>query len=215
MKQFFLVLVGFVSSFIAFAQPTASEGSTDFQRTTQPAAIIELPYSEKVVEKAIKEYMSKKGYKDDDSKGFKIFRGYKIKNSHDYNSDLYFKIERKGRREKEATVIFLIAGKTGEDIKKRVVNDNSSIDGAKDLLEDMIPAIVAADLEVQILDQEDVIKKADKKYNGLIDDQNDYEKRIKGLEDKLVENKKDQEKQKEEVKKQREILQALRDKRKS
>jgi hypothetical protein len=215
MKQLFLFLTGFATSFIVYAQPTASEGSTDFQRTTQPAAIIELPYSEKVVEKAIKEYMSKKGVKDDDNKGYKIFRGYKIKNAHEYSSDLYFKIERKSRREKETTVVFLVAGKNGEDIKKRVVNDNISIDGCKELLEDMIPAIAAYDLEVQIQDQEDVIKKAEKKYSGLIDDQKDYEKRIKALEDKLEQNKKDQEKQQEEVKKQKELLELLRGKRKS
>jgi hypothetical protein len=215
MKQLFLFLTGFVASLIAYAQPTASEGSTDFQRTTQPAAIIELPYSEKVVEKAIKEYMSKKGVKDDDNKGYKIFRGYKIKNAHEYNSDLYFKIERKSRREKESTVVFLVAGKNGEDIKKRVVSDNASIDGCKELLEDMIPAIAAYDLEVQIQDQEDVIKKAEKKYTGMIDDQKDYEKRIKALEDKLEQNKKDQEKQQEEVKKQKELLELLRGKRKS
>lgn len=215
MKQLFLFLTGFVTSLIVYAQPTASEGSTDFQRTTQPAAIIELPYSEKVVEKAIKEYMSKKGVKGDDNKGYKIFRGYKIKNAHEYSSDLYFKIERKSRREKESTVVFLVAGKNGEDLKKRVVSDNASIDGCKELLEDMIPDIVAYDLEVQIQDQDEVIKKAEKKYNGLIDDQKDYEKRIKALEDKLEQNKKDQEKQQEEVKKQKELLELLRGKRKS
>jgi hypothetical protein len=215
MKQLFLFLAGFVTSLIVYAQPTASEGSTDFQRTTQPAAIIELPYSEKVVEKAIKEYMSKKGVKDDDNKGYKVYRGYRIKNAHEYSSDLYFKIERKSRREKESTVVFLVAGKNGEDIKKRVVNDNTSIDGCKELLEDMIPSITAYDLEVQILDQEEVIKKAEKKYTGMIDDQKDYEKRIKALEDKLEQNKKDQEKQQEEVKKQKELLDLLRGKRKS
>jgi hypothetical protein len=215
MRQFFLLLAAFVSSLIAYAQTTASEGSTDFQRTTQPAAIIELPYAEKVVEKALKEYMSKKGYKESESKGFKVYRGYKLRTIHDYSSDLYFKIERKSRREKDLTVVFLVAGKTGEDIKTRLVSDNLSIDGAKDLLEDMVPGIAAYDLEVQIQDQDDVLKKADKKYSGLLDDQKDYEKRIKNLEDKLVENKKNQEKQLEEVKKQKELLQTLKDKRKS
>jgi len=200
---------------IVKAQPQAFEATTDFQRTTQPAAIIELPYPENIVEKAITDYLSKKGMKGGDSKGYKVFRGYKLRDTQDYMSDLYFKIERKSRKEKDLTVVSLVAGKTGEDIKLRVAPDNSTLDGAKDLLNDMVSSIDAYNLEVLVKDQEDMVKKAQRKYDGLIDDQKDYEKKIKNYQDKLEENKKDQQKQQDELKKQQGILETLKGKRKS
>ncbi len=215
MKRIFILLMAVASVMIVRAQPQAFEATTDFQRTTQPAAIIELPYTENVVEKAIADYMSRKGMKGSDTKGFTVFRSYKLRESQDFMSDLYFKIERKSRKEKDITVVSLVVGKTGEDVKARVAPDNSSLDGAKDLLNDMVASIDAYNLEVQIKDQEDVLKKAQKKFDGLVDDQKDYEKRIKSLQDKLEDNKKDQQKQQDELKKQQGILETLKGKRKA
>lgn len=216
MKKFLFILLISGLPFFANAQPTASEGSTDYQKTAQPAAIIELPYAEKIVEKGIKDYMASKGFKDNSGKsGYTVYRSYKLKDTHDYNSDLYFKIERKSRKEKELTVVFLVVGKNGEDVKKRVASDNSSIDGAAALLNNMAPSIAAYNLEVQITEQEENIKKSEKRYTGLVEDQKDLEKRLKALEEKLAENKKDQEKQTEDVKKQKELLETLRSRRKA
>lgn len=213
MKKLFILFFALITAGVLYAQPQASEGTADFQKTQQPAAIIELPYSEKVVDKGIADYMSKKGSKGSDSKGFNTFRGYKLRDSQDYSSDLYFKTDRK-RGDKDVTVVSLIVGKNGEDVKARTAPDNSSLDGAKDLLNDMVASISAYNLELQIQDQADVVKKAQKKFDGLTDDQKDYEKKIKNLEDKLDQNKKDQDKQQDEIKKQKDILDALTGKRK-
>ena len=215
MKRIFILLMAVVSTMAVKSQPQAFEATTDFQRTTQPAAVIELPYTQNVVEKAISDYMSRKGLKGSDSKGFTVFRSYKVRESQDYTSDLYFKIERKSRKEKDLTVVSLVVGKTGEDVKARVAPDNSSLDGAKELLNDMVGPIDAYNLEVQIKDQEDVLKKTQKKFDGMVNDQKDYEKKIKNLQDKLESNKKDQEKQQDELKKQQGILETLKGKRKS
>jgi hypothetical protein len=214
MKKLFILFFSLMAAGMAYAQPQATEGTAEFQKTQQPAAIIELPYASKVVDKGIAEYMSKKGSKGSDSKGFTTFRGYKLRDSQDYTSDLYFKTDRK-KGDKDVTIVTLIVGKNGEDVKTRTAPDNSSIDGAKDLLNDMVASVAAYNLELQIQDQDDAVKKAQKKFDGLADDQKDYEKKIKNLEDKLEQNKKDQEKQQDEVKKQKDILETLRGKRKS
>ncbi|GAC1452139.1 MAG: hypothetical protein NVSMB7_14820 [Chitinophagaceae bacterium] len=214
MKKSFILFFSLIVAGMAIAQPQATEGTAEFQKTTQPAAIIELPYAANVVEKAIADYMLQKGSKGNDTKGFKTFRGYKLRDSQDYTSDLYFKIDRKSRKEKDITVVSLIVGKNGEDVKTRSAPGNSGIDGAKDLLNDMVASIDAYNLELQIQDQDDVVKKAQKKYDGLVDDQKIYEKKIKNLEDKIEQNKRDQEKQQEEMKKQQDTLEMLRGKRK-
>jgi len=214
MKKVISLFLALATTAVLYAQPQATEGTIEFQKTQQPAAVIELPYTEKIVEKAIADYMSRKGSKGSDSKGFRTFRSYKLRDSNENNSDLYFKIDRKSRKEKELTIVSVIVGKSGEDIKTRVAPDNSGIDGAKDLLNDMVAAIDAYNLEVQIQDQDDAVKKAQKKFDGLADDQKDYEKKIKNLQDKLEQNKKDQERQTDEIKKQRDALETLRGKRK-
>ncbi len=215
MKRIFPLLIAVVSITFLKAQPQAFEATTEFQKTTQPAAIIELPYSASVVEKAVSEYMSRKGIKGNDSKGFKVFRNYKLRESQDYMSDLYFKIERKSRKEKDLTVVSLVVGKSSEDVKARTSPDNTSLDGAKELLNDMVGSIDAYNLEVQIKDQEETVKKSQRKYDGLVDDQKDYEKKIRNLQDKLEENKRDQQKQQDEVKRQLDLLETLKGKRKS
>ncbi len=215
MKKFSILFFFLVMARMAYAQPQATEGTAEYQKTQQPAAIIELPYAEKVVEKAIDDYMQKKGSKGSDSKGFRTFRGYKLRDSQDYTSDLYFKIDQKSRKEKDLTVVSVIVGKNGEDVKTRTSPDNSSIDGARDLLNDMVGSIDAYNLELQIVDQDEVVKKSQKKYDGLVDDQKDYEKKIKALQDKLEQNKRDQEKQLDEVKRQKDLGETLRGKRKS
>jgi len=214
MKKVISLFLALATTAVLYAQPQATEGTIEFQKTQQPAAVIELPYTEKIVEKAIADYMARKGSKGSDSKGFTAFRSYKLRDSNENNSDLYFKIDRKSRKEKELTIVSVIVGKSGEDIKTRVAPDNSGIDGAKDLLNDMVSAIDAYNLEVQIQDQDDAVKKAQKKFDGLADDQKDYEKKIKNLQDKLEQNKKDQERQTDEIKKQRDALETLRGKRK-
>ena len=215
MKKVISLCLALAATGMLYAQPQATEGSVEFQKTQQPAAVIELPYAENVVEKAIADYMARKGNKGSDSKGFKTFKSYRLRDSQENTSDLYFKIDRKSQKEKDVTVVSLVVGKSGEDIKTRLSPDNATIDGAKDLLNDMVASVDAYNLEVQIQEQDDAVKKAQKKFDGLVDDQKDYEKKIKNLEDKIEQNKKDQEKQQDEVKRQRDTLETLRGKRKA
>jgi hypothetical protein len=142
-----------------------------------------------------------------------VFRAYKLAGNSDSGNDLYYKIERKDRRDKGTTTVYLVVGKNGEDVKARTGADNTSIAGATDLLNDMVGSIDAYNLEVQIQAQDDIVKKTQKKFDGLVDDQKDYEKKIKNLQDKLEQNRKDQEKQQAELQKQNDIMTALKGKR--
>ena len=216
MQRIILPFLAILLSFTLHAQPKAHEGTTDFQRSSQPAGIIELPYAEATVEKAVEEYMSKKGIRSADSRDFKVYRGYKMRSGHDHNSDLYFKAERKSRRDKDMCTLYLIVARNGEDVKTRTSDaSKGSLDGATDLLDDMVPAIEAYSLDLQIKDQEETLKKNQKKYDNLVQDSVDYTKKIKALQDKLDQNRKDRDAQDTETKKQSDILDVLRGKRKN
>jgi hypothetical protein len=139
-----------------------------------------------------------------------------MRSGHDYNSDLYLKAERKSRRDKDICTLYLIVARNGEDVKTRTSDaSRGSLDGATDLLDDMVPAIEAYSLDLQIKDQEELLKKNQKKYDNLVQDSVDYTKKIKGLQDKMDQNRKDRDAQDTETKKQSDILDVLRGKRKN
>ena len=100
MKKICLSFSLFLFAGIVYGQ--ATEGTVQYQKNEQPAAVIELPYSPDVVKDAMSDYLSKKGRsKGNDIKGFTTYRNTQALQSDSANADLYFKVERKSRQEKE------------------------------------------------------------------------------------------------------------------
>lgn len=192
-----------------------TEGKTEYQRKDQPALIMELPYPPSVVEDAIKDYLNKKGSKATSSKGYQLFKATKLDSFSSEDNDLYFKVERKSRKEREASVVYFFITKPNENPASRDASLTSDLSGARSFLQGMLPSLEAHNLEVEIGGQEGEVKKAEKKYDRLVDDGNDMQKRLKKLENDIEENKKDVEKQKQEIDKQKGILDSMRGKRKS
>ncbi|HRE50992.1 MAG TPA: hypothetical protein PK339_06215 [Flavitalea sp.] len=193
----------------AFAQPMAVVGSVEYQKDNKSAAVIELPYKTDIVEGAIKDFMAKKGVKETRSKGFLVYKGASLSAYDAEVSDLYFKVDKKGRRDKDISMIYLIAGRANENVAVRNGGDNYKMEEAKTFLNDLVPAVEAHDLDVSIGQQADLVQKAEKKLKNLRDDQSDYEKKIRSFEDKLAQNKKDQENQLVELNKLRASLDAM------
>lgn len=82
------------------------------------------------------------------------------------------------------------------------------IDNAKNFLNNMIPDIEAADLELQIKAQEALVTKSEKKFADLKSEQTSLEK-------KLLQNKADQENTQKEIANQKQALGVLVGKRKT
>ena len=91
----------------------------------------------------------------------------------------------------------------------RPADDNYRVNDARNFLNTLSPVVAAYDLEVKINKQDELIKKSEKNLEGLADDQRLYEERLNDLEDKLAQNKKDQEKQAQELQKQRDMRNVL------
>ena len=212
MKQCFIVLLILVSAKISLSQ--AVGGKVEYQKSQQPAAIVELPYNPDLVEGALKAHFSKKGVKSSSTKGFTYFKNVQLSAADASSSDLYFKIDRKSRKESETSVVYLVVTKPNENPTTRSSEDNMGVEQARNFLNDINPSIDAFSLELSIKSQDELVKKAEKKYNSLMDDAKDLEKRKRSLEEKIVENMQDQDKQKSEVEKQKQVLEALTLKRK-
>lgn len=212
MKWIAIFLLTFLVFPASFAQ--SYEAKAEVQRKNHVAAVIELPYPPDEVEDAIKDYMAKKGFKANASKGVQTFKSVKLHQMNTQNQDIHFKVERKSRKEKESSLVHLIVSKEGESLSQRLPDDRASIEDAKAFLNDMVPHFEAYDLEVQIVSQDKTVVKAEKKMNDLLEDQQDLEKKIKSLQEKLEQNKKEQALQKVEVANQKSILEGMRTRRK-
>ncbi len=204
----FMVL-GF--STITFAQ--AYEGTIQYDKKKQRAIVIDYSYPAQAVENAIVKKMERLGYKPKEEKGLlnrdKGFLVYKNAFVTDINSDkmdYMIKVERKSRKEDDAAVLYVIMNKDGINAMDQM--DASGVDKAKSFLNNMMPDIEAANLELQIKAQEELIAKAEKKLRGLKDDQASLEK-------KLQDNKTDQENTQKDIENQKQALGTLIGKRKS
>ncbi|HYF33418.1 MAG TPA: hypothetical protein VD993_19975 [Chitinophagaceae bacterium] len=191
-----------------------TEGKIDYQRKDQPALIMEVPYPPEVVEDAIKDYLNRRGSKASSSRGFQLFKGTKLSDLDTEGNDLYFKVERKSRKEKDASVVYLFVTRPNENPTTRVATETPDLSSARSFLQGMMPSVEAYNLEVDIAGQENAVKKAEKRYDRLQEDASDMQKRLKKLENDIEDNKKEQEKQKQEIERQKNMLESMKGKRK-
>ncbi len=211
MKRILLALTLFSASHTILAQ--ARNSTVEYQKMMRQAVVTELPFPEKTVSKAIEEKMSKMGYKGKSAKSFTLYSGVRMAEMGPDSYDLYYLVDRVSRRDKGTSSITLMVSK-GYDNFATDSADAVLLNNAKNHLNALRDVVAAYDLELQVTDQDDAVKKADKKYNSLVDDGNDLQKRKRKLEEQIVENTNAQAAQKQETEKQRQVLETLKSKRK-
>jgi hypothetical protein len=209
MKRNLLVTLFSLSVFIAQSQIEAREGKLSIKKSEKNTAVIELPYPPEVVEEAIRKQFALSGIKPDKSNGFQVFRAVKLEEFDDELSDLYFKVDRKSKKEKNVSVVNLIVAKRGEDIAAKSVDNAYTGSGGIRFLNNITPSVESHNLNVEIEKQDEVVKKSEKKLEQLQEEQLEMEKKIKKMQEKLEENKKNQEKQAEEIINQKKAQDAL------
>ena len=196
----------FAASFL-FAQ--ASEGLVTYQKTQQPAAVIVLPYSTELIHVVMNDYLSKKGSKATDIKGFKTFRNTRVMENDSINADLYFKVEAANTKESVQSTVYLMVGTPNEEIANRNPGAQFNMQQAKTFLNNLIPVMDAYKLEILIRDQNELVIREEKKSKSIMDDGLDLTKKKSDIDRRLEGNKLDQEKQNAEVEKQKQALASL------
>ena len=175
MKKIALLFMSVLAvSITVFAQ--AYESSIQYDKKKQVAIAIDYTFPPEAVENAFNQKMEKMGYKGKEEKGilnkdkgFLVYKNAYVTDISPDRMDYIVKVERKSRKEKDETVLYLIMNKNGENAMATM--EAVSVGQAKVFLNNMIPDIEAANLELQIKDQEEIVAKAEKKLNGLKDDQ--------------------------------------------
>ena len=204
MKNFKLLLLFILSVQLSFAQ--VYEGKIEYNKTSQAAVIAEFNYPEATVEKTLRDKLERMGYKVKSSKGYLIISNAEISSISSKSMEYAFKIERKSKKEKDATIVTLVIN----DNNVNATADNSS--RAKKFLTDLSPDIDVVNTDNIVNEQYDALVKSQKKLKNLKDDQMNIEKKIRNLEDDLKQNAKEQEDQEKKITKQQEVLDAFKTK---
>ncbi|MDB5203351.1 MAG: hypothetical protein JWQ27_2760 [Ferruginibacter sp.] len=212
MKKILLCfLIGFGCSPL-FAQTHIEK--KEYQKIDRDILVNEIGFSEKLITDALTDTLEKLGYKGKSQKGYTVYQGVKLSSLGKESYDLYFSVERKSRKEKETSVVNMIVSK-GFDNFATEAADRSLMENAKSFLNDLRNTVSAYELEQQINEQEQVIKKNEKKSAGLISDAESLEQKRKKMEQQIEDNKKDQAALVNEQQKQQQILENLKSRRKN
>jgi hypothetical protein len=208
--------------YLLFAMPgfsQAYEGTVEYNKKKHDAFIIEYAYPPDAVENALIERMEQLGYKSKEEKGmfnkdkgFRVHKGAYVSEVHESSMDYVFKVERKSKRDKDESIVYLVILRNGDNAKS--IFTSLDVEKAKTFLNNLQPKVESAHLDLQIKSQEDEVTKAEKKFKSLRDEQESMEKKIKQLQEDLETNAKEQEKQQKDIDSQKGILGVLKGKRK-
>jgi hypothetical protein len=218
MKIIFALLIAVILiHFIGSAQ--SSYTSVSYNKTSQPGLMLDLPYKEGVVEDFIVDNLKKIGYdaetkgklfwKQNKLNGFYIFKGVRFENAQE-PVDLYFKVDQKSRKAKDQSIIYMLVGR-GESFVSST-SDEKTYNAAKIFLNGFIDQSAAYKLDLDIKDQEDAVKDAEKKMEKLRDNEKDMNKKIEQLQKDLKKNREDQESQVKKIEEEKQKLLDLRSK---
>ncbi|MFC0775873.1 hypothetical protein [Terrimonas alba] len=212
MKSLLLITSICISSSVTvFAQ--SYESSIEYGKKKQQAIAIDYAYTQEAVENAIVQKIEKMGFKAKEEKGmfnkdkgFIVFKNALIPEISDSRMDYIVKTDRKSRREKDETTLYIIMQKDGENALSSM--DAYSVGKAKGFVNGLTPEIEEASLELQIKAQDNEVVKAEKKFKDLQDEKADLEKKLK-------KNTEDIEKQQKYIETQRSALDGLKSKRRT
>ena len=205
---------------IAFGQ--ASVTTASYNKTSQPALKLELPYSEEVCEDFILANLKKTGYdvetkgklfwKQNKLNGYYTFKDVRLEGL-DHTVDLYFKVDQKGRKSKEESTIYMLIGR-GEDYFISSSDDNV-YDAAKKFMNGFVDESAAFKLDLDIKNQEETIKDAEKKLEKLKDNEKDMNKKIEQLQKDVKKNQEDQKDQEKAIENEKKKLEDLKSQKKN
>ena len=182
-------------------------GITSFNKSPQSSLIYNLPFSDEAVSDGIETKMISFG-KPRKMKGFLMYKNVRIPEISNDALTIYFGADKKSNKDNSNAVLTMLLANEGN--RFYTTEENKELfSKAAIYLNTFEPAVAAASLELQIKEQDEVIKKTDKKLKHLRDDKIDFENQKKKLESKIEQNTNDIIKQEQDVNKQKELLDSL------
>ena len=205
-------MAAFVTCQMTYAQ--SSPTTVSYNKSDQPALMIELPYTEDVSQGFIVTNLKKTGY-EPETKGSLFWKNNKINGYYTYKGvrlqgageplDLYFKVEPKSRKQKDKSIIYLLVNKGSDGF----LNSGSDYNAAQQFLNGFLEQSAGYKLDLDIKAQENNLKEAQKRLTKLQDDEKSINTKIDQLQTDLKKNQQDQENQQKTIEAEQKKLEEL------
>jgi hypothetical protein len=174
----------------------------------QPGLMLNLPNNTDVAEGTILQNLKETGYspetkgslfwKKNKLDGFYVFNGITLPALNNQKLDMYFKVEPKSKIQKDESIIYLLVSKGYDNFISPEV-DTATFGAATAFLNGFVAGTDSYRLNLDIEEQEKVVKSAEKKLTVLQDDDKTIVKKIENLQADLRNNKNDQAMQNKEI----------------
>ena len=174
-----------------YAIGQAKDGTADLQLTTasQPAASIYLPYSPKVVEKALANYISKVSEREQrNANGYLLSSNTLIVKNNKSGSDMRFIIGLKDPKNVNESVVYLKLNSTSNYADSSQTATQFDMQDAKDYLDNLAIAIKPYASKLQLELQQKNLTDAQNKSTLLIQQGDKLEQQRKNIQIKIGEN---------------------------
>ena len=196
MKAIFsLLLTAFCAT--SFAQSVST--SVKFDKSDKPALMLYLPYSQEVAEGTILTKLKEIGFEPETSgslfwkqskvNGFYSFKGLTLKGDKSEVVDLYFRVDRRGSKKDDQSVMYLLTSKGGADNFVSDKSDGGTFSAAQRFLNGFVSETATYKHSLDVKAQEETVKKAEKKLTDLVDAEKDMNNKIAKLQEDLKKNK--------------------------
>jgi hypothetical protein len=174
-----------------YAIGQAKDGTADLQLTTasQPAASIYLPYSPKVVEKALANYISKVSEREQrNANGYLLSSNTLIVKNNKSGSDMRFIIGLKDPKNVNESVVYLKLNSTSNYADSAEAETQFDMQDAKDYLDNLAIAIKPYAGKLQLELQQKNLADARNKNTSLIQQGDKLDQKGKNIQIKIGEN---------------------------
>ena len=212
------VLIAFLIAGIMTASPQATFTTITIDKKIQPGLILELPNNTDAAENTILQKLKETGYnpetkgelfwKKNKLHGFYVFNGIVLAALNNQKLDMYFKVEPKSKTQKDKSTIYLLVSKGYDNFISPEV-DTATFAAATAFLNGFVAGTASYRLNLDIDEQEKVVKNSQKKLNSLQEDDKDIVRKIDELQAGLRNNKNDQAMQEKEIANQKIKLEEL------
>jgi hypothetical protein len=210
-KIYFFLLATTVLSLHAFAQSYV--GETKINKMPKMAIINELPYSPDVAQNGIKKKMSQMGLTGKENDGYLVYKNVDMPDIGPGKYNLYFKAERRNKKDNNQSLVYMLISDS-YDAFINETRDGDAVRNGKTFLSTLNVQAESAAIDKEISIEEENVKKAEKRYNSAVDDGMDLEKKRRKLDAEIEQNRKEQEQRKLDIERQKQLLEAARNKRK-
>jgi hypothetical protein len=202
-----------------FLLAQAKESTIEYRKKKQPCVYMNYNFPAEAVENALMDKLARMGYKGREEKGmfnkdkgFNIFKEATLADISPGKYDFVVNIERKSKKESDESVLYLLI--FNNDINALPNLSRTELDKAKSFLENLTPDVEAAHIDILVAAQSEVVINTEKKLKQLQADSVELQKKLQTLQEEILNNSKAQETQTKEIVTQKEVLEAIRNRKK-